>query len=211
MARRIETDRERRNALGEKLRYQRYAVLGHGGGSTQNVGRWTNAMNKALVFDAPTEKPEMRKAFAIYYKGLQLRTSLVRELNAYVYWHHQQASANHGVVAENLRTTSERIALLGAIARRALVIGEEAKRHQFDVLVPDALAELTNSSVDSMERELIDSRLRIGAFGQRFARWIMRLVQTHQFELPGTVNKVVLGMSDTEAVRLAGVIEGDWQ
>ena len=63
----------------------------------------------------------------------------------------------------------------------------------------------------NIERELIDSRLRIGAFSKRFARWIMRRVQGHRFKPPGLVDEVVLGMSDAEATRLACAIEGVWQ
>ena len=70
---RVEADIEQKNARDEKPQYRNRALLGYGGSNPQNVGRWVRAMGRAIVFDAPQEQPEMRKAYAIFFRGLQLR------------------------------------------------------------------------------------------------------------------------------------------
>lgn len=212
-ASRLAAAREQQTAPAKNTRYQNYAALGHGGASAQNVGLWAIAMNKALVFNAPAEEPAMRKAYAIFYKGLQLSAALVPQLNDYVYWHLEQVAKSNGVFAENLKTKVRRSLLLTAIAKRALAIGKEAESHQILMFSQDESIEhieLTHDAVVSIERQMIDPRRRNNSFNERFAQWIMRLVQLHAFKAPGTQNKVYLGMSDAEAGRLAGIIKGAW-
>ena len=126
---RVEADIEQKEARGEKPQYRSRALLGYGGSNPQNVGRWVRAMGRAMAFDAPTEEPAVRKAYAIFYKGLQLREQLKPQLDAYAQWRHKELVVNRGRMNGDLVSRSQEAALLKDIANRALALGRAAEAH----------------------------------------------------------------------------------
>ena len=125
---RVEADIEQKNARDEKPQYRNRALLGYGGSNPQNVGRWVRAMGRAIVFDAPQEQPEMRKAYAIFFRGLLLREQLKPQLGAYAQWRHKELVANQGRMNGDLASRTQEAALLIDIAKRALALGVAADR-----------------------------------------------------------------------------------
>ena len=205
---RIEADIEQKKARGESPQYRDRALLGYGGSNPQNVGRWVRAMGRAMVFDAPQEQPAMRKAYAIFFKGLQLGEQLKPQLDAYAQWRHKELVDNNGRMNGDLASRTKEAALLTAISTRALMLGEAAEVHQMQYWALDPNAELTNSGVAQIEREIVDTRLRDGTFNKRLARWVTGLVKGHSYRPPGESDLVSIGLSGDDAARLSTVIEG---
>ena len=205
---RVEADIEQKNARDEKPQYRNRALLGYGGSNPQNVGRWVRAMGRAIVFDAPQEQPEMRKAYAIFFRGLQLREQLKPQLGAYAQWRHKELVANQGRMNGDLASRTQEAALLTEIAKRALALGQAAEAHQLQHWALDPGIELTSSKLAQIEREIVDSRLRDGSFHNRFARWVMSLVKSHRFKPVNGTDDISVGLSDDDAARLSSVIEG---
>jgi len=206
---RVEADIEQKKARNEKPHYRDRALLGYGGSNPQNVGRWVRAMGRAMVFDAPQEQPAVRKAYAIFYKGLQLRDQLKPQLDAYAQWRHKELIVNRGRMNGDLASRSQEAALLTDIANRALALGRAAEAHQLQpknwALDPDV--ELTSDKLASIEREIVDTRLRDGTFNKRFALWVTGLVKSHLYHPPGEPGLISVGLSDDDAARLSTVIE----
>lgn len=71
------------------------AYLGYGGANPQNAGLHARARGQPLVFGAPCEQPEVRRAYAFHHKGFRLviRWSLLRE---YHEWRASLVGSNHG-------------------------------------------------------------------------------------------------------------------
>ena len=205
---RVEADIEQRKASDEKPQYRNRALLGYGGSNPQYVGRWVRAMGRAMVFDAPQEQPAMRKAYAIFYKGVQLRDQLKPQLDAYAQWRHKELVVNRGLMHGDLASRTEETALLSDIAKRALVLGRAAEAHQLQHWALDPGAELTDNKLNSIERQIVDTRLRDGRFGKRFALWVTGLVKSHLYSPPGGSDFISVGLSDDDAARLSTLIEG---
>jgi len=207
---RVEADIAQKKARDEKPQYRKRAILGYGGSNPQNVGRWVRAMGRAMVFDAPTEEPAVRKAYAIFYKGLQLREQLKPQLDAYAQWRHKELVVNRGRMNGDLASRSQEATLLTDIANRALALGRAAEAHQLQpknwALDPDV--ELTSDKLASIEREIVDTRLRDGTFNKRFALWVTGLVKSHLYRPLGEPDFISVGLSDDDAARLSTVIEG---
>ena len=205
---RVEADIEQKKARDEKPQYRNRALLGYGGSNPQNVGRWVRAMGRAMVFNAPQEQPATRKAYAIFYKGLQLREQLKPQLDAYAQWRHKELLANQGRMNGGLASRTQETTLLNEIAKRALALGQAAEVHQLNHWALDPGVELTSHTLAQIEREIVDSRLRNSSFHQRFARWVTSLVKSHRFKPVNGTDDISVGLSDDDAARLSSVIEG---
>ena len=205
---RVEAGIAQQKARDEKPQYRSRALLGYGGSNPQNVGRWVRAMGRAMVFDAPQEQPAPRKAYAIYYKGLQLREQLKPQLNAYAQWRHKELLGNQGRMTGDLASRTKEAELLTEIAKRALALGKGAEAHQIQHWALDPGVELTSNRLSQIEREIVDSRLRDGLFHKRFALWVTSLVKSHRFKPAQGIDEISVGLSDDDAARLSSVIEG---
>jgi len=205
---RVEADIALKKTRDEKPQYRNRALLGYGGSNPQNVGRWVRAMGRAMVFDAPQEQPAMRKAYAIFFKGLQLREQLRPQLNVYALWRHKELSDNKGRMNGDLASRTKEAALLTEIAKRALALGQAAEAHQLQHWALDPNVDLINNSIAQIEREIIDTRLRDSTFNKRLALWVTGLVKGHLYRPPGESNFISVGLSDDDAARLSNVIEG---
>lgn len=206
---RIEAEIEQTKARNETPKYRSRTLLGYGGSNPQNVGRWVRAMGRTMVFDAPQEQPAVRKAYAFFYKGVQFRDKLKRQLDAYALWRHQVLVANQGRVTGDLARRTQEATLLRAIAEEALALGRAAQAHQLQpknwALDPDV--ELTSDKLAPIEREIVDTRLRDGTFSKRFALWVTGLIKGHLYRPPGESSVISVGLSDDDAARLSSVIE----
>ena len=67
---------------------------------------------------------------------------------------------------------------------------------------------MTRDKLASIEREIVDTRLRDSTFHKRFALWVTGLVKGHLYRPPGESNFVSIGLSDDDAARLSTVVEG---
>lgn len=205
---RVEAVIEHKKANDEKPEYRKRAMLGYGGSNPQNVGRWVRALGRAMVFDAPQEQPATRKAYAIFYKGLQLREQLKPQLDAYAQWRHKELLTHQGRMNADLASRTKEAALLTDIAKRALELGQAAEAHQLQHWALDPSVELTSNQLVQIEREIVDSRLRDGSFHNRFARWVTSLVKSHRFKPVNGPDEISVGLSDDDAARLSSVLEG---
>ena len=205
---RIEANIEQLKSRGEKPQYPDRTQLGYGGSNPQNVGRWVRAMGRAMVFDAPQEQPPTRKAYAIYYKGLQLHEQLKPQLDAYAQWRHKALLINQGQMKGDLDSRTKETELITTIATRALDLGKAAEAHQLEHWALDPGVELTGPTVGQIEREIVDPRLRDASFHQRFALWVTSLVKNHLFKPANSLDEISMGMSSDDAARLSSVLKG---
>ena len=205
---RIEADIEQHKSRGEKPQYRDRTQLSYGGSKPINASKWAPSMGRAMVFDAPQEQPSTRKAYAIYYKGLQLHEQLKPQLDAYAQWRHKALLINQGQMKGDLDSRTKEAELITTIATRALDLGQAAEAHQLEHWALDPGVELTGPTVGQIEREIVDPRLRDGSFHQRFALWVTSLVKNHRFKPANSLDEISMGMSSDDAARLSSVLKG---
>lgn len=185
--------------------FRKFVTLGYGGANPQNVGRWMRGMGRALVFSAPSERPETKLAYAIAFGGMLPRKVLGRELDAFALWRFELRRRSEGVMPSTLETRAEEARLLQAVAHRAVEISMELRTRLARQFSEN---EWFGESVHPVEKALIDPRLRDASFARRFRFWILDLVKTHRFRAPGIDGEVSVGLGDDEAARLTTALDG---
>ena len=150
----------------------------------------------------------MRKAYAIYYGGLQVKEQLKPQLDAYARWRHQLMATHRGQMPSDLEKRNTEATLLTAIAAAALAIGRAGEMHQRQHWALDDDAALTSDEVPTIERELCDQRLRDGRFPHRLGLWCAQLVRDHVYLMPGNQDLHAVGLSDDAVAQLSSLIEG---
>lgn len=169
LARRVAEEKEH----DDKVVTRRVAVLKIGGDNNQNVGRHIYAMTRPLVFMAPIESPAVRKAWAVFYKGVTLRSLIpASQIEALKVWRREHRPRADSAITSRLDTRSEEAQMLAEIAttvlRRAQAIGASQDCHS------ESLGGRVSSSVDVFTRGLIDPAQRERGWAREFS---IRLIQ----------------------------------
>jgi hypothetical protein len=160
----------------------RRATLPLGGANPQNVCGRSDGLRRPLVYDAPRENPDLRRAFAIHHAGITLDPNLA----PYAEFH---AEAKTWTAAAKQRERELLAALLAPILRRA-----ERARTLLTACADTLGGNLLAPTVDPVIRGLIDPESRRQRWRRRFGVRIARLIADR------------VKCDGTEAIRIAARI-----
>lgn len=201
---RLETELAIEKELTGSNRYRPRGFLGVGGANPQNVGRHTRSMQRPLWFNAPVENREIRKAFAIHYRGISL--AIPNETLAEFHKWRQSLLAKHldkMPSDQNIREKEKEylLQMTGAVIDRA-AIATSMLRKYLDRL-PDG--ELTSESLDPLMRGLLDLGLRDLDWKRDFAKALHLKIIDSKVWAGGQLK--VLNISEDDSDRWISIIE----
>lgn len=112
---RVRAERERETAdKVERKSYRSVANMPIGGSNPQNIGLRVRSMGNPLVFSAPKENPETRRAYSIHFRGVSLKPSQP-VLDKFYKWRKHTMSLDaqdREVIASNIRVRKAESAVL---------------------------------------------------------------------------------------------------
>lgn len=203
---RLEEEIARAKAADIEPRYRRRTRMGFGGSNPQNVGRLVGELQRPLLFDPPTPNPEIRRAQALFYKGLDVPGRLRDVFNAYALWRHALMQTHGGRMPSTLESRTEEARLVQAIARAILREAARATALLREQVNPDAQT-LSSAQLPDTMRALLDPALRDRHFPGAFSRWVAQCIDHHQYMAPATGELVRVSLGDDEAARLAPLMQ----
>jgi hypothetical protein len=201
LAERLDQERER---LGEGERRRRRGVLGIGGANPQNVGAHVRAMGRPLVFRAPVEDMDVRRALAIHYRGIALRIP-----RALMVGYHEWRGALMRSHGERMPSDSELREHEQQWVRQVLgIITEQAGRasallRQHVESLP--AGRLVSAMVPAVIRGLLDRDERVAGWRRDFALHLRGVIIGTAFSYHG--KNVYLGVGQQTTASWVGFIE----
>ena len=190
--------------------YRSKAMVGVGGGKAFNAGRHTTSMRSPLVFTGPTEDADVRRAFAIHFKG-HLRTGKFyapfKQTMAFLLWR-QAVMKEHKqqTMPTSLELRKQEADHIHAIANAALRNAEYA--HQHLVRHQDCLNGLTSEQMDPFLRALIDPDLRDRAFKRTFSTKLIRSIERFAAEVEDkSTRQTIEKLNDGDLNALVSIAE----
>jgi hypothetical protein len=164
--------KEERNSGTSERRAIKQAQFGIGGANPQNVGCLVRSMTRPLFVRGPLSDGSIKRAFALFYRGVSLNVSrrslLWEQLDQYRALRSRIAEANSPFSPMEMRSQEEQLVRsivesvlsLGADALGCLRLPEHALPREQMFPSEDGEYELLSRSVPGVVRGLIDSRLR---------------------------------------------------
>ena len=157
---------------------RRTAILVVGGANNQNAGRNIYTMKRPLVFDAPSENPALRKAFAVHHKGVDLQQLLpkdkIQELNSW----REKHRLDSGSIESTMETRAEEEQMLRSIARLVL---HRAKSFTDEIdAIGDALPSRASRGLSAMQQGLLDPALRNKEWARIFAVDLITAIEAYR-------------------------------
>ena len=219
---RIQEESERENSADEKSKRskdnhfirRKKGYLGVGGSNPQNVGLNVRAMQKPLLFKAPSiieaGSQQLRQALAIYYKGIthtssrfKLNTQL---LSKFIVWRQQHLARYFIGNPTNLYAREQESHFLIRLTQDFMY--QIAAIQQ---LLQNNLAELPeqrmySSALPMLDQALLDSSLRDMQWRRDFAAWLHRRILNQSVWVDE--KKQNLGESIHATAYWIGIIEG---
>lgn len=197
----------RLRAEGEQLpggRKRPRSFLGVGGANPQNAGRHVRAMGRPLWFSAPTENREIRKALAIYFRGIPLTVPKAL-LYDYYHWRQGLLAAHRGLMPSDLElrnTEAQKLrAMVGAVLDRAEAASTLLANYRHH-LPGDALL---SGDLPACQQGLIDPALRNMEWVREFAAEMHQSLLQLRIAVHGEPR--FLGIGQTESARWISIIE----
>lgn len=181
------------------------AFIGIGGSNAQNVGGLVRDMQRPLMFRAPTENPEIRRAFAIHYRGIDLRLPR-KQMETYRTWFEAQLKAGDGQVRRStMLTRQHEEALVCDIAQVVLRRGQYARAlletHKDDLSLAADVDSLLAPDLDDVVRGLIEPQSRHADWAYEFGGRLAQLIAAFDFGEAG-----FLLLDDAALARIRGWI-----
>ena len=188
----------------EPPRYHRRAFLGIGGSNPQNVGRHVRAMSRPLFLAAPTEKQDVRAAYALHYRGIDL-TPPAALLKDYIRWRKRLLVTGGGDLPSDAATRKKEAdfvrAVVAAIDERAA-----AARRQLENAVDDLPGQkLLAEEVDGLMPGLLVPSERNTAWKHDFAQTLHRRILDTAVKING--DKQTIAVGEYESARWVAIIE----
>ncbi len=201
---RLEAEQEREKELNGSYRRRPRGFLGTGGANPQNVGRHTRSMQRPLWFNAPHENADIRKTFAIHYRGIRLALPQ-RILADFHKWRHGLLARHLGTMPsdQDLRDKEKEFLLLmvESVTSRAAMNSLLLNKHSG--LLPGG--ELTSASMNSLMRGLLDTDLRDRNWKRDFAKAMHLKIIDSKVWIDGKRKALNIGEDDSD--RWISIIE----
>lgn len=184
--------------------YHRRGYLCIGGTNPHNVGRYARAMRRPLFFAAPTEKHDLRVAYALHHRGIDL-TPPSALLKDYIRWRNWMLAAGGGDVLSDAAKREKEAdfirAVIAAIEERAA-----AARRQLESAVDELPGQkLLADGVNGLMRALILPGERTTAWKQDFAQELHRRILDTKVKINGVAQTI--GVGEYESARWLSIIE----
>ena len=184
--------------------YHRRGFLGIGGSNPQNVGRHVRAMSRPLFFAAPTEKHDLRAAYALHHRGIDLAPPAAL-LKDYIRWRNQLLAVGGGDLPSDAATRKKEAdfirAVVAAIDERAA-----AARRQLENAVDDLPGQtLLAEDVDGLMHGLLAPSERTTAWKHDFAQKLHRRILDTAVKINGDEQTIAVG--EYESARWVRIIE----
>ena len=178
-------------ALPERNKKFRHALLGIGGSNPQNVGALVREMRNPLIFRAPMEDPVVRRVLSIHFKGIELW--LPRKLmEDYRAWRDRQIHASGGSMPSTMWIRQREEQYVRDIARVVVLRSQQARQlleaHRERLpLLPDADSLLSPTLDDEVIRGLIEPETRDAKWADKFSRRIAQAIASYRFGTEGVM------------------------
>lgn len=186
----------------------RTAQLGLGGSNPQNLGSLVRDLQTVVVIEAPRERPGVRQAFALFYRGPELRLDR-RRMQAYAAWRSRVRALNDGRMPTRL---AERIEECEQVRQLALAALHNAERQcqvlrTYCEILPvetyvDDVPSMFAQQVPAVLKGIVEPGWRRTDWPREMARLIAQLVVKYRLEDGAT-----LGLNDGDRDYIAGWIE----
>jgi hypothetical protein len=175
----LQAEIEARIEAGDPARRVQTLVM-VGGSKAQNVGRigLVGAMQRPLVFGTPRENPGLRAAYAMFYKGVPVRSLVQRKtLAALAAWREDHRTQDGHIESTAALRQDERT-LIERIATEAMAALNEHR----SILAPyvERLGGWANPELDEFARSLLDEGERSREWPREFARMLLRIVESYK-------------------------------
>ena len=188
----------------EHHRYHQRGFLGIGGSNPQNVGRHVRAMSRPLFFDAPTEKHDLRAAYALHHRGIDL-TPPAALLKDYIRWRKQLLAAGGNDLPSDAAARKKEAdfirAVVAAIDERAATARRQLEYAVYDLPELKLLAE----DVDGLMHGLLVPSERTTAWKHDFAQKLHRRILGTKVKING--DEQTIGVGEYESARWVMIIE----
>lgn len=176
---RLQAEIQRRADAGDPMRRTSTQIL-VGGSKAQNVGRiaLVGSMQRALVFGAPQERPELRAAYALFHKGVRINSLVNRKTLAELAVWRESNRTGDGVLQSTSDLREQERQIIMRIGREAIVSLDK----QREIVAPyvDELGGWASDELDEFERSLLDESVRSRTWAFEFAQRLLRVVEGYQ-------------------------------
>lgn len=173
---RLRAEKDRKDS-----KHRMKALLAIGGSNSQNAGRHANPMREVMVFFAPQESMESRQAYALFHKGVHLRSLLPRDLlTSYMVWRENQTNAQAVSNATNRADEKTMVrAIVSSIIEAAKSLSDKQPQY-----APE-LGATTHEKMGFFARGLLEPDLRNKVWTHEFATKLIDLIEKFQIKKDG--------------------------
>ena len=176
---RLQAEIQRRADAGDPMRRTITQIL-VGGSKAQNVGRiaLVGSMQRALVFGAPQESPELRAAYALFHKGVRISSLVNRKTLAELAAWRESKRNDDGILESTADLREQERQIIMRIGREAIVSLDK----QREIVAPyvDELGGWASDELGEFERSLLDESVRSRTWAYEFAQCLLRVVEGYQ-------------------------------
>lgn len=173
-----------------KEHFLRSVSLAYGGSNPANAGRYVLSLRNTLISSGPQEDPGIRRAFAIYYKGV--RITLPRDSM----WAFKEVLANKAGFYRTLHAARVIRTLLTAVIAQAKEEGQFLNRYH-DILPGEGHHDSVDKALSGLSGNLSDRKWQ-----SNFSEFLAKRIGDYRFS-----NKDSIGLDTVERQWIASIIQ----
>lgn len=173
-----------------KAHYLRSVHLAYGGSNPANAGRYVLSLRNTLMATAPQEDPNIRRAFAIYYKGV--RVTLPRNAMLAL----KEMLSNKEGFYRTLNTAKIMRILLTSVIEQAKEEGGTLKRYH-DILPGEGHHSSVEAALAGLTGNLSDRKWQA-----QFSDFLAKRIGDYRF-----TNKDAIGMDTVQRQWLSSILQ----
>ena len=191
---RLDTDSKAQRRL-------RRASLKVGGDNPQNVGALITEFQRPLMFSAPQEDSDLKRALSLHYRGMTIKLS-EEAVTGYIEWRGKQLQRGGGRMSGKSRVRHSETAIVGEIARYVLEQAHRCTRllERHRQALPGE--SLTDPGLPLFQQGLLDPGRRNSLWRAEFAQALAQRIADYRLQ-----DETTLGLDSSGISGLANIIE----